>query len=34
MLLLNINVRDLILWSKQNGEPFFNHTPTRAKAAS
>ncbi len=26
MLLLNINVRDLILWNKQNGEPFFSHT--------
>ena len=23
MLLLNINVRDLILWNQQNGEPFF-----------
>jgi hypothetical protein len=23
MLLLNINVRDLILWNSQNGEPFF-----------
>jgi hypothetical protein len=26
MLLLNINVRDLILWNQQNGEPFFSHT--------
>ncbi|HSQ01381.1 MAG TPA: hypothetical protein VL049_29520 [Candidatus Dormibacteraeota bacterium] len=23
MLLLNINIRDLILWNQQNGEPFF-----------
>ena len=26
MLLLNINVRDLILWNQQNGEPFFATT--------
>ena len=26
MLLLNINVRDLILWNSQNGEPFFSTT--------
>jgi hypothetical protein len=26
MLLLNINIRDLILWNKQNGEPLFSHT--------
>jgi hypothetical protein len=26
MLLLNINVRDLILWNQQNGEPFFPTT--------
>lgn len=26
MLLLNINIRDLILWNKQNGEPFFSTT--------
>ncbi|MBX3025864.1 pilus assembly PilX N-terminal domain-containing protein [bacterium] len=25
MLLLNINIRDLILWNKENGEPFFAH---------
>jgi len=25
MLLLNINVRDLILWNQQNGQPFFSH---------
>jgi hypothetical protein len=24
MILLNINVRDLILWNQQNGEPFFS----------
>ncbi|MEO8604366.1 MAG: hypothetical protein ABI629_17460 [bacterium] len=26
MLLLNINVRDLILWNGQNGSPFFSNT--------
>ena len=26
MYLLNINVRDLILWNQQNGEPFFSTT--------
>jgi hypothetical protein len=26
MLLLNINIRDLILWNQQNGEPFFSTT--------
>jgi hypothetical protein len=26
MLLLNLNVRDLILWNQQNGEPFFPTT--------
>jgi hypothetical protein len=26
MYLLNINIRDLILWNKQNGEPFFSTT--------
>ena len=26
MLLLNINLRDLILWNQQNGEPFFSTT--------